>query len=159
MAIEHRVNEAILASWQEIAKYVGRGTRTLQRWEHSFGMPVHRTKDKGKREIVAFSHEIDRWLRSKPSSRVGFQKKVARLPGGSSLKDHETAFLNSWKEVAQFVGLGVRTVQRLEAYSDFPVHRPAGKLRSPIVAIPTEIREWLNKQHSASSFSKIESVH
>lgn len=159
MAIEHRMNEVILGSWQEIAQYVGRGTRTLQRWEHSFGMPVHRRRYKGKREIFAFSYEIERWLRSKPSSRVGLGQQVLNLRSGFFARDEKTAFLNSWKEIAQFVGLGVRTVQRLETYSGLPVHRPAGKLRSPIVAIPTEVRDWLNKQHSTLASTKIESVN
>ena len=31
-----------LDSWKEIAAYLGRGVRTVQRWEREEGLPVHR---------------------------------------------------------------------------------------------------------------------
>jgi hypothetical protein len=31
-----------LDSWKEIASYLGRGVRTVQRWECEEGLPVHR---------------------------------------------------------------------------------------------------------------------
>ncbi len=31
-----------LDSWKEIAAYLRRGARTLQRWEREEGLPVHR---------------------------------------------------------------------------------------------------------------------
>lgn len=51
--------------------------------------------------------------------------------------------LNSWKEIAEYVGRGVRTVQRWEHDLSLPVRRPRHHLRSPVVAITTEIDEWL----------------
>ncbi len=59
--------------------------------------------------------------------------------------------LNSWKEIAEYVGRGVRTVQRWEAELGFPVHRPRNHLRSPVVAIPSEIDEWLRQGLTAQS--------
>ena len=38
--------------------------------------------------------------------------------------------LNSWKEIAEFVGRTERTVQRWEKLYGLPVHRPAGRERS-----------------------------
>ena len=51
--------------------------------------------------------------------------------------------LNSWKEIASYLGRGVRTVQRWEAQLGMPVHRPHGHLRSAVVALTTEVDEWL----------------
>ncbi len=53
--------------------------------------------------------------------------------------------LNSWKEIAQYVGRGVRTVQRWERELALPVRRPHDHLRSPVIAIPSEIDEWLRR--------------
>jgi hypothetical protein len=53
------------------------------------------------------------------------------------------AVLNSWKEIAEYVGRGVRTLQRWEQFYDFPVHRPAGNHKSAVFAVPTEVDEWL----------------
>ncbi len=57
------------------------------------------------------------------------------------MRDKE--FLNSWKEVAQYVGRSPRTIQRWERDLGFPVHRPAGRLRSSVLALPTEIDDWI----------------
>jgi CheY-like chemotaxis protein len=56
--------------------------------------------------------------------------------------------LNSWKEIARYVGRSERTVQRWERQCGFPVRRPAGKMRSAVIAIPSEIQVW-----SQSSFT------
>lgn len=53
--------------------------------------------------------------------------------------------LNSWKEIAVYVGRAVRTVQRWERECGFPVHRPRGKKRSPVFALSKEIHIWLEK--------------
>jgi phage terminase Nu1 subunit (DNA packaging protein) len=51
----------ILSSWKEIAVYLGRGVRTVQRWEQQLALPVRHTKgDHG--TVYAFRQEIDSWL-------------------------------------------------------------------------------------------------
>ena len=57
----------VLNSWKEIAAYVGRGVRTVQRWESELQLPVHRPRGKNRSAVVAFPKELDRWLRSTPS--------------------------------------------------------------------------------------------
>ena len=50
--------------------------------------------------------------------------------------------LNSWKEIAEFVGRTERTVQRWEKLYGLPVHRPAGRERSAVIALVSEIEAW-----------------
>src|SRR5215469_13314789 len=51
-----------LNSWKEIAQYLDRGVRTIQRWEHGLGLPVHRI-GKGKRSpVFATTSELNFWL-------------------------------------------------------------------------------------------------
>jgi len=53
--------------------------------------------------------------------------------------------LNSWKEIAVYLGRGVRTAQRWERDLALPVRRPRGKDRSAVFAVPTEIDAWLRR--------------
>lgn len=54
--------------------------------------------------------------------------------------------LTSWKEIAAYLGKGVRTVQRWEAQLGLPVRRP-GPERHIVLAFPAELDEWaLNSQ-------------
>jgi hypothetical protein len=52
----------LLNSWKEIAAYLDRGVRTVQRWEHEFRLPVHRI-GKGKRSpVYAVLAELNFWI-------------------------------------------------------------------------------------------------
>jgi phage terminase Nu1 subunit (DNA packaging protein) len=52
-----------LDSWKEIAAYLNRDQRTVQRWETQCGMPVHRIPGRVRSTVYAFPMEIDAWLR------------------------------------------------------------------------------------------------
>ena len=58
-------------------------------------------------------------------------------------KSQESRFLSSWKEIANYMGKGVRTVQRYEAQFGLPVRRPAGKSRAAVIATRAEIDAWI----------------
>lgn len=51
-----------LNSWKEIAVYLDRGVRTVQRWEQELGLPVHRISKNDRGPVFAYRQEIDRWL-------------------------------------------------------------------------------------------------
>jgi phage terminase Nu1 subunit (DNA packaging protein) len=51
--------------------------------------------------------------------------------------------LNSWKEIARYMGRAVRTLQRWEEECQLPIHRPRGRKRSAVFALPTELDAWL----------------
>ena len=52
----------ILNSWKEIAVYLDRGTRTVQRWEHNLGLPVHRIGQGKRSPVFATATELNFWL-------------------------------------------------------------------------------------------------
>ena len=59
----------ILNSWKEISRYLGRGLRTVQRYEIQFDLPVRRPKGQSRASVLAFSDELDRWLEKIPTGR------------------------------------------------------------------------------------------
>ena len=52
-------------------------------------------------------------------------------------------FLNGWKEIAGYLGKGVRTAQRYERNFALPVRRPSGRSEGAVMATPAEIDAWL----------------
>jgi len=56
----------VLHSWKEIARYTGRGVRTLERYEVQLSFPVHRPAGKSRAAVLAFTDEIDAWLYTTP---------------------------------------------------------------------------------------------
>src|SRR6185436_12648607 len=50
-----------LDSWKEIATYLRRSPRTVQRWERQEGLPVHRLVHDKQGSVYAFRTELDGW--------------------------------------------------------------------------------------------------
>ena len=50
-----------LESWKEIAAYLGRDVRTVQRWERSDELPVRRLQHAKLASVYAYTDELDEW--------------------------------------------------------------------------------------------------
>lgn len=50
---------------------------------------------------------------------------------------------SGWKSIAQYLGMGVRTVQRYEGQLGLPIRRPAGRTRGSVVATKSELDAWV----------------
>jgi len=53
--------ERRLETWKEIAEYLRREVRTVQRWEREQGLPVRRHAHQKRSSVYAFSRELDEW--------------------------------------------------------------------------------------------------
>src|SRR5687767_11360482 len=55
-----------LDSWKEIAAFLQRDVRTVQRWEKHAGLPVHRHAEARLRTAFAYRSELEAWWRAQP---------------------------------------------------------------------------------------------
>jgi len=58
--------------------------------------------------------------------------------------------LSSWKEIAQFFGKGVRTVQRWEKTLSLPIQRPPGAPSNVVLARTSDLEAWMHRSEPAS---------
>jgi hypothetical protein len=81
-----------LDSWKQIAAYLKRDIRTVQRWEKLEGLPVHRHQHDERGTAYAYSAEIEEWLEQRrrrandsasPVARAG--KRVGRYAWGGAV--------------------------------------------------------------------------
>ena len=73
--------EERLDSWKEIAAYMNREVRTVQRWEESEGLPVHRHQHDKLASVYAYKSELDAWRlrrRPGPDKESSGQREVAQ---------------------------------------------------------------------------------
>jgi len=99
-----------LDSWKEIACYLNRNVRTVQRWEASESMPVHRHLHAKSGSVHAFRSELDSWgkKRSYCSPRACDATRSTRCSIKNSISDEEQALLRTVLE-AILVQLTTRT--------------------------------------------------
>ena len=113
-------NSRVLSGWKEVAAYLGRGVRTVQRWE-KLGLPVRRPNAHLRSAVLASSDEIDRWI-------LGCN--TGRLPDGEddSPATHEDLRAEV-RELRQEVESLRRELETLKQKSN-QLHQPAGKSAS-----------------------------
>ena len=61
------VHNRRIDSWKLIAHYMGRSSRTVQRWHSAFGLPIRHLAGESS-SVFAFSDELDDWLRKRNPS-------------------------------------------------------------------------------------------
>jgi len=72
METKHEMTHSVvLTCWKDIAHYLGKGVRTVQRGEQNFGLPVRRPLGaRHKTSVVAHPHDLDTWLKERWFNRA-----------------------------------------------------------------------------------------
>ena len=52
----------MLSSWKEIAHFFGKGVRTVQRWEKTLGLPIHRPAGAPSNVVLARTKDLEEWM-------------------------------------------------------------------------------------------------
>ncbi|HWR17749.1 MAG TPA: hypothetical protein VN577_23165 [Terriglobales bacterium] len=79
----------VLTSWKEIASYMGKGVRTVQRWEQELGLPVRRPGE-DRHIVLAFPAELEQWARRNRDS----ESKTASSGNGNGHHPHAASHAN-----------------------------------------------------------------
>jgi hypothetical protein len=71
-------------SWKEIAQYLGKGVRTVQRWERDGGLPVRHNVAHARHSVLSTPEELDEWVRSRTRGPAGpvamaLRREIAEL--------------------------------------------------------------------------------
>jgi len=56
----------ILSGWKQIADHLGKGVRTVQRYERELGLPIRRPAGKSGGSVIATAGELDAWVTASP---------------------------------------------------------------------------------------------
>src|ERR1700741_617633 len=68
--------------------------------------------------------------------------------------------LTCWKDIANYFGKGVRTVQRWERRLGLPVRRPDGvDHKTAVIAYPGDLDDWLHSRWSGRSIEDRHAGH
>ena len=102
---ESRLHDRKLDSWKEIADYLDREVRTVQRWEKTENLPVHRHEHQKKSTVYAYTSELDEWRKKRqpkddPEADDAFvpEPDVADEPAFSSIENPQGILSPDTKE-------------------------------------------------------------
>lgn len=77
-----------LNGWKEIAAHLGKSVRTVQRWEHTLGLPVRRISTSGGEIIFALRSELDQWQLDTPEPETTQEDGVALPTAENAATSH-----------------------------------------------------------------------
>jgi hypothetical protein len=77
---------AIISGWKDIANYLGKGVRTVQRYERELGLPIRRPAGRAAGSVIATKAELDCWIAAIPLREV-FPLSQCELDSSAILKD------------------------------------------------------------------------
>ena len=139
-------DEGRLDGWEEIASFLGRGIRTVQRWEKEAALPVRRLFKQRRSLVHAYRQELAHWVKRREDDPfLPSHPPSESQPSGDPDLNTPRDVLAGWKEVAAFLGRSVRTVQRWENEAGLPVRRLKSKARSIPYALRSELAVWLKE--------------
>jgi len=98
---EKAVQSEILSGWKDIANYLGKGVRTVQRYELELGLPVRRPAGKAQGSVIATRSELDGWV----AATAGFLDHPCSTNAASPV----SACASLKKRIAEMEQLAVRT--------------------------------------------------
>jgi len=133
----------IVSGWKEIANYMGKGVRTVQRYERLLGLPVRRPAGKPWGSVVATKAEIDAWVAASPI-REGLQ--LLRPATASSL----TTWANIQGDAAKMRKLAKQMLDLRRELRD-SVHL----LRESVRDVRTELNGVRRIEKGAASTSSV----
>lgn len=101
-------SDDVLSSWKEIAAYLGKGVRTVQRWESLFSLPVRRPVAHKTGIVVASRSELNTWLKRQTLPRTPIPDAAA-FRYRILVADDDDRILSVSQEVLSGAGYEVRT--------------------------------------------------
>lgn len=128
---------ARLDSWKEIAGYLSRGTRTVQRWEREAGLPVHRLQHEKLGSVYAWPAELDAWWRGRgsqleqqPAVALAVSHSIAVLPfADMSQQQDQQYFCEGIAEEITHRLAGIKALRVVSRTSSFQVRALTSDLR------------------------------
>jgi TolB-like protein/Tfp pilus assembly protein PilF len=99
-----------LDSWKEIATYLGRDVRTIQRWETRDDLPVHRLQHSKIGSVFAYTGELDAWRDARDQSS---DEKAS----GAGPRTASTNAQRSWRALAVLAAAAVLSAVLVSAWA------------------------------------------
>ena len=92
---------ARLSGWKEIASHLQTSVRTVQRWERTESLPIHRHYHRRGTTSYAISEELDSWLRDRSIHSRGVKVAAPSIGAMFDLIGQQDALINKLRVVIE----------------------------------------------------------
>ena len=136
-----------LDSWKEIASYLKRSVRGVQRWEAEEGMPVHRHLHEKRGTVYAFSSELDAWWKERGSMLAEQNGAAEAEPLAAETKESEpTELVTSLPRKSRglaWLTAGLAAAVLAAGVVAWVSRNGSGPATETLQALPSQARDWV----------------
>ena len=126
-----------LDSWKEIALYLRRSVRCVQRWEKNEGMPVRRHSHANGMSVYAFGDELQAWLQTR-------QRRSREIPGPTaSSAVLEKSCLQS--DGTEWNGFATPIAAGLGEHASSPTQAESGRASRGVAALLLLLKQFTSR--------------
>jgi hypothetical protein len=141
-------DSTVLSSWKDIARYLGKGVRTVQRWEQHLGLPVRRPIGASQKSaVLLYRGDVDAWLATRFSARALEKSEVRCNQSSRSARSTLTEGIRTARELrtanyalTEQITASIRLLtERCDLLATLRMHgpwRPAESAGPELTAIP-----------------------
>ena len=122
-------SEDRLDSWKEIAAYLGREVRTVQGWEKTEALPIHRHQHARQGTVYAFRSELDAWKQARKSVPEAAHEVEAPAPSPAPAPARKSTPI-----FVAAAGIGLLAIAGTFLWTGRP--KPAGEPLASVVVLP-----------------------
>jgi hypothetical protein len=81
------VQSEVLSGWKDIANYLGKGVRTVQRYERELSLPIRRPSRNARGSVMATQSELKSWVTACQLIERSQSRVASELPSCTALKN------------------------------------------------------------------------
>lgn len=130
------VAPTVLNSWKEIASYLQRGVRTVQRWERDLHLPVHRIGTGKRSPVYATVSELKFWLATSAAARREYSNTAQEEPRPALVTRRERSAVEDSRRLL----VSVRELARQIAETSVRQRRQTEDLQARILQMRAKVR-------------------
>lgn len=144
-----------LESWKEIAAYLRRDVRTVQRWEQLDGLPIHRHRRTQRSIPYAYTAELDAWWTSRSDAPPPLPPVAAAPPTGRRSRWLAVAALSLVTLTVAAVAWSLRSQPSTTAPATSATSAPPAAEATSVAVLPfTDLTEGMTHEEFADGVAE-----
>jgi chromosome segregation ATPase len=167
MTSKQEVNphDEMLSGWKDIANYMGKGVRTVQRYERDLGLPVRSLSGHPTGAVIATKSDLDSWVRSSATAQESInraQKALNVAPESRNVAQEsrniaQDSFNKEARRAADYlvseIAKGLRGRTELQAQMT-ELRMSVSKVRENLLKLRQQVNEMRQRQDVMASVIK-----
>ena len=138
-------HDEMLSGWKDIATHMGKGVRTVQRYERELGLPVRRVSGHPTSAVIATKSDLDSWVRSSATVQESINRSQKAINAAQESRNTAQESRNTAQDSRNLVQDSRNVSQDSRNVSQDSFNKESRRGRTQLYAQVAELRRELRR--------------